>query len=123
MHRNARQHRCGFVGGVWTAYASVLGPGGETVLVEGEAGLEVLDAVLVLEEEDGAVAGGEAAVDLALGRGELVGGDDTLEHVQGDLPELLVLVTQEEDSLKLDGQREDERRARMELDVRDCSGC
>lgn len=80
-------------------YAGVLGPGGEAVLIGGVLRLEGFDALLVLEEEDGAVAGGEAAVDLALGRGELVGGHDALEHVQRDLPELLVLVAEEEDRL------------------------
>lgn len=78
----------------------MLGPGGEAVLVGGVLRLEALDALLVLEEEDGAVAGGEAAVDLALGRGKLVGGHDALEHVQRDLPEFLVLVSEEKHRLQ-----------------------
>ena len=76
-----------------------MGPDGEVGGVEGVLLLDALDDGLVLEEEDGAVAGGEAAVDLALGRPPLVGGDDGLERVEDDLPELLVLVPEEEDGL------------------------
>ena len=86
-------------GGKEGAYVRVLGPDGEVGGVEGVLLLEALDDGLVLEEEDGAVAGGEAAVDLALGRAPLVGGDDGLERVEDDLPELLVLVSEEEDGL------------------------
>ncbi len=75
-------------------------PGGEAVLVGGVLFLEALDALLVLEEKDGAVPSGEAAIDLALGRGELVCGHDGLEHVQRDLPQLLVLVSEEENRLQ-----------------------
>ena len=76
----------------------MLGPGREAVLVERELGLEVLHVRLVLEKENGAVAVGEAT-DAALGRGELLSGDDLTEDVQGDLPELLVLGAKEENSL------------------------
>ena len=77
----------------------MLGPLREAVLVERELGLELGDDGLVLEEEDGAVAVREA-VDPALGGSELLGGDDALEDVQGDLPELLVLGAKEKDRLK-----------------------
>ena len=76
----------------------MLGPGGEAVLVERELRLEVLDDVLVLEEEDGTVAVREA-LDLPLGRGELLRRDNLLQDVQGDVPELLVVVTEQENSL------------------------
>ena len=76
----------------------MLGPGGEAVLVERELRLEVLDDVLVLEEEDGIVAVREA-LDLPLGRGELLRRDNLLQDVQGDVPELLVVVTEQENSL------------------------
>ena len=76
----------------------MLGPGGEAVLVERELRLEVLDDVLVLEEEDGTVAVREA-LDLPLGRGELLRGDDLLQDVQRDVPKLLVVVTEQENSL------------------------
>lgn len=76
----------------------MLGPGGEAVLVERELRLEVLDDVLVLEEEDGTVAVREA-LDLPLGRGELLRGDDLLQDVQSDVPKLLVVVTEQENSL------------------------
>ena len=77
----------------------MLGPLREAVLVERELGLELGDDGLVLEEEDGAVAVREA-VDAALSSSELLGGDDALEDVQGDLPELLVLGAKEKDRLK-----------------------
>ena len=77
----------------------MLGPGGDAVGVDGDALLEALDRVLVLEEEDGAVAGGEA-LDLRLGHGELLCGDDGLEDVEGDVPELLVLLAVEQDDLQ-----------------------
>ena len=76
----------------------MLGPGGEAVLVERELRLEVLDDVLVLEEEDGTVAVREA-LDFSLGRGELLRRDNLLQDVQGDVPELLVVVTEQENSL------------------------
>ena len=76
----------------------MLGPGGEAVLVERELRLEVLDDVLVLEEEDGTVAVREA-VDPRLSRGELLRRDDLLQDVHGDVPELLVVVTEQENSL------------------------
>ena len=77
----------------------MLGPLGEAVLVERELGLELGDDGLVLEEEDGAVAV-RKTVDPALGGSELLSGDDALEDVQGDLPELLVLGAKEKDRLK-----------------------
>ena len=76
----------------------MLGPGGEAVLVQRELRLEVLDCDLVLEEEDSTVGVREAANPL-LGRRELLCGDDLLENVQSDVPKLLVLGAQEEDSL------------------------
>ena len=79
----------------------MLGPLGEAVGVEGELALEVLDDVLVLEEEDGAVPGGEA-LDAALRRGELVRGHDALEHVQRDVPQFLVLVAEEQHGLQVE---------------------
>ena len=77
----------------------MLRPDGEVVRVERVLLLEALDHGLVLEEEDGAVASGEAAVDLALGRAPLLGGDDGLERVEHDLPELLVLRAKQEHGL------------------------
>lgn len=101
----------------------MLGPGREAVLVEGDARLEVFDALLVLEEEDGAVAGGEA-LDLGLGRGELRGGNEALEDLEGDVPQLLVLVAEEEDSLAVGDTCQRTRCARDALeDIRGCSGC
>ena len=79
-------------------YAAVLGPGGDAVGVDGDALLEALDRVLVLEEEDSTVGVREAANPL-LRRRELLCGDDLLENVQSDVPKLLVLGAQEEDSL------------------------
>ena len=76
-----------------------MGPDGEVGSVESVLLLEALDDGLVLEEEDGAVAVREA-VDPALGGSELLGGDNALEDVQGDLPELLVLGAKEKDRLK-----------------------
>ena len=76
----------------------MLGPGREAVLVERELGLQVLHVRLVLEEEDGTVAVREA-LDLPLGRGELLRGDDLLQDVQSDVPKLLVVVTEQENSL------------------------
>ena len=76
----------------------MLGPGGEAVLVKRELRLEVLDCDLVLEEEDSTVGVREAANPL-LRRRELLCGDDLLENVQSDVPKLLVLGAQEEDSL------------------------
>ena len=67
-------------------------------MVDGELGLEGLDDVLVLEEEDGAVAGGEV-LDLRLRRGELLRGHDLAQDVQRDVPELLVLLTEQQDGL------------------------
>lgn len=109
-------------------YGGVLGPLGEAVGVEGKLALEILDDVLVLEEENSAVAGGEA-LDAALGRGELVLGHDALEHVQGDVPELLVLVPKEEDGLHTaarsasDARWRGKKKKRGGGDVRGCSGC
>ncbi len=51
---------------------------------------------MVLKEEDGAGAGLEA-VDLALGGGPLLGGDDGLEGLGGEVPELVVLGAEEDD--------------------------
>ena len=105
----------------------MLGPLGEAVGVEGELALEVLDDVLVLEEEDGAVAAGEA-LDAALGRGELLRGHDALEHVQGDVPQLLALIAKEEDSLRMEKVRRGQNCVLSaiegaEYDIHGCSGC
>ena len=88
------------------AYVRVLGPDGEIVRVERELLLEALDDGLVLEVEDGAVAGLEAAVHLALGRAELVYGNDRLQDVEDDVPELLVLVAKEENDLRVRAARQ-----------------
>lgn len=77
-------------GGVLQDGGAVLGPDGEAVLVEGELLLHAGDDGGVDEEEDGAGGGLEAGV--ALGRGlPAVGGHDLLEHVRGDVPQLVVL--------------------------------
>ena len=89
------------------AYVGVLGPDGEVVRVERELLLEALDDGLVLEVEDGAVAGLEAAVHLALGCAELVCGNDRLQDVEDDVPELLVLVAEKEDNLRVRAVRQD----------------
>ena len=87
-------------------YRGVVGPDGEVVRVERELLLEALDDGLVLEVEDGAVAGLEAAVHLALGCAELVCGNDRLQDVEDDVPELLVLVAKEENDLWARGTRQ-----------------
>ena len=73
-----------------------LRPDGEVVLVEREVLLELADRGLVLEEEDGAVAGLEAR-ELLVGGGPLLLGDDRLEDLAGNVPELLVLSLEEHD--------------------------
>lgn len=74
----------------------LLSPGGEAVGVDGELGLEALLDGDVGEEEDG--SGG------ALEAGDTVGGglpglrgNDGLEGVRGDVPELVVLGAEEDD--------------------------
>lgn len=76
----------------------MLGPIREAVLVEREASLQVLDCDLILEEQDGAVAVCET-LDLALSLGELLLRYDWFEDLKGDVPKLLVLSAEEEDSL------------------------
>lgn len=76
-----------------------LRPDGEVLLVEREVLLELADGDLVLEEEDGAVAGLEAR-ELLLGGGPLLLGDDGLEDLAGDVPELLVLGLEEHDDAR-----------------------
>lgn len=73
---------------------ALVGPDGELVGVEGKLLLHAVDDVLVVEEEDGSRG--------ALEHGELVGralplvlGDDTLEDVAGQVPQLVVLAAKE----------------------------
>lgn len=69
---------------------------GELVGVGGELGLHALDDGLVVEEEDG--AGGALEHGHALRRVlPLVLGDDLLEGVGGDVPQLLVLGAEQDD--------------------------
>lgn len=72
------------------------GPGREAVGVDGELGLEGLGGVGVLVEEDGAGAALEEG-ELVGGGLELVLGDNGLEGLGGDVPELLVLGAEEDD--------------------------
>ncbi len=106
------------------AYAGMLRPGGEAVLVERELGLEVLHDGLILEEEDGAVTVREA-LDSALGGGELVCRNNLLEDIQGDIPELLVLVSEQEDSLSnaVRHHIHDDPMGSDTVYLRGCSGC
>jgi len=67
----------------------------ELVGVTGESVLHGLDASLVLEPEDGSV-GGLEAVELLLGGGEGLGPDDGAEGLDRDVPELLVLLSEED---------------------------
>lgn len=72
------------------------GPGGEAVGVEGELVLQGLCGRGVLEEEHR--AGGALEERELVGGGlEVLGGDDGLERVGGDVPELLVLAAKEND--------------------------
>lgn len=72
------------------------GPGGEAVGVEGELVLQGLCGRGVLEEEHG--AGGALEERELVGGGlEVFGGDNGLEGVRGNVPQLLVLAAKEHD--------------------------
>lgn len=87
---------------------SMLAPLGKFVAVQREFLLEVRDDLGVLVEEHGAVAGFEATQSLLAG-GPLFFGRDSLDSRLDDCrPELLVLVTKEDDDtggLRVEGAR------------------
>lgn len=70
--------------------------GGELVGVGGPLGLEGGDGVHVVEEEDGA-GGGTEHGHLVTGGLPVLGGDDGAEDVGGQVPQLLVLLAEEDD--------------------------
>lgn len=76
--------------------AGLLRPHREVVGVEGELLLKLAHYRLVFEEQYGAGTGGEG-IELGFGGGESVGGNDLLQLVLGDVPELLVLGAEQDD--------------------------
>ena len=77
--------------------ARVLGPDGEVVLGEGELVLQLARVFGVFEEQDGAVGVAEAVEALLGVAFEVLGRGDGLDDFGDDVPELVVVVFEEED--------------------------